>query len=210
MSILKTKLRKDIIEEFGNKLDDMLESAQRGCFSHEGGAQSLKEAAKQISRLAEHVDEDIDDGVIGKLMAEGELKLAEYIKKWILRAAHTAEGMSLKMETQKLVFEGRADAMRAAVKYAKDEYDKSEKKIRAYDEAIAEGLAPDEAERPQLDARADLEARRAEAKARKESAKKEPEAAEEPADEPAEKSASEPKKMSKTATSPKKKKPPSK
>lgn len=173
MSILKTKLRKDIIEEFGNKLDDMLESAERGCFSHEGGAQALKEATKQIARLAEHVDEDIDDGVIGNLLEEGELKVGEYIKKWLTRAAMTCEGMALKMESQKLVFEGRADAMRAAVKYAKDEYDKSYKKINAYEEAVQSGLDPDEAERPQTDAKSDLEARRAEAKARKEAKKAE-------------------------------------
>lgn len=168
MTIAKTLIRKDVINEFGNKLDDMLEACERTAYGHTGGKAALVQAIKVINALCLEVDHDIESGRFEEAMEAGTLKMAEYVKRWILRAGGSCENLATKEEVQMVLAQGRAEGLRAALKYAKDEHVRAEEQLKRYNAVIAAGGSVEDAERPAMSAQEDLEARRAEAKKAKE------------------------------------------
>lgn len=182
MALDKLKMRKSVLHDQGAKLDDVLESAERGFYSAEGSKKSLIQVAGAIQNLAKEVDKDLEEGLIDGL--DGSLKVAEYVKRWISRAAGCCEGAANQAEAAKLISQGRVEGLKKAVALVKADYDSTEAKLIDAENRLAMGVSEEDLLRPTLSAAEDIAARKKEAleaKTKKEEDSKSPKsAAEEP------------------------------
>jgi hypothetical protein len=182
MAIDKTKLRLDIIHSFGADFEDLLENAEKEIARNEGAQTALKTAQAKVAAMCEHVEKDLEDGVLDKLISgddAGVLPLAAYVKRKIMQASGIVENLKGVVAVNKLQSEGALSAYKQVFEIVQKKHADATEKLEMLAK-IESGELPEDAMRVRSPA-ADIRARKAEAQAEKE-AQKEAESAAEPAE----------------------------
>lgn len=135
--------------EIGCRLDDMLENSNKDLYRAAGAIEALKQMLTVLEDLPKVIDKDLDDG-------QFELDVAAIAKSYIIRAQTAAKGMLSNSETNKMLMQGRINAMSQAVRMVKEFGDAEKRRDdamkAAYDQALKR--AREEIEKVQ-DAQAD-------------------------------------------------------
>ena len=132
MSELKAVIKKGVLNEVGNNLDDMLESAKKEVSGHEGGCRALKRASKLIGELIKVVDVDVDNGTIP------DLETAKMIKKYLIRSQVVVDTLDRNSENLVISSVGKVQAFTDAVGMTKKLFNLQEVKIRNLMDAAKE------------------------------------------------------------------------
>ena len=165
MGITKSEIKMSAINELGNAVDDMLETAQREMHQANGAKSALVTAQRKVEELANVVASDLDEGVIEKLCEEP-MEVAKYINRMIKRAGGVIDNLATTAEVQRIQAIGSAASLKVVVGIAKRMHDAEEAKVKA---GIAREVgAEGEGARPVMSAADDIAQRRAEARAEKE------------------------------------------
>lgn len=135
MSITKSELKTGILHDQGVKADDMLESALKRVAAHDGAKQALNQFSQSVSDLARLVDRDIDQNLI----PVEPLKVAEYVKRYISRAAIQAQAAAKQQENQQMTATGEAVAYQRFVDSIKKEISIEQGKIESAASADEDG-----------------------------------------------------------------------
>lgn len=183
MNPLKSQVKISVINDFGTKLDEMLESTRAETLRYEGYHQCLNDTQNAtLKSLFEAVDRERDEGVL-------DMEQADLAKKWLLRVHEALNCKRIQTEKHRLISEGKAAAFEKAVHFAQKMVDTEKKNVEAVlkgmrDGSIVlegdgealhngsleqrpDGVRPGHEGDPAVNPLADIEQRRAEAKARK-------------------------------------------
>lgn len=109
----KSEFKAAVISELGVKVEDMAEAAKLDVAKHEGAKEALVLAVRKLSELLQHVDKDLDEGLLAE--AGEPLIVAKFIKKYLTRAAAVLESGVVSSENQRLVSQGRHQALQTVV-----------------------------------------------------------------------------------------------
>ena len=134
MSATKTELKILMLHEQGVRVDDMLEAAYRRQAAHDGAKQALRTVAKNVASLATNVDQDLQSG---KVAVDDPLKVAEYAKKMIERAATMLMGAAQHQENCQLSAAGEISAYTSLVASLKKEMTSEQAKLDAQNQPQA-------------------------------------------------------------------------
>ena len=128
MSLEKAELKMLMLQDLGNKFDDVLEEMGRDQCRTEGASKALSQAATVIAQLATLVDDDLDK-------ERYDIETATRIKQYISRATTQVSDMASAMTRNKLVAQGRREGIAQVVQMTKKEYDREEAKKKAIEKA---------------------------------------------------------------------------
>ena len=126
MAIDKTRLRRDIIHDFGAQFEDMLEQARKEIARNEGAKIALKTAKAKVEELCAHVERDLEEGVLENLISgddAGVLPLASYIKRKVMQAGGVIENLNGIVAVNAMRAEGELTAYKAVFAAVKKSYD---------------------------------------------------------------------------------------
>jgi hypothetical protein len=115
MSLAKSQVKLAVVNDIGNRFDDMLEAAvgqQQQCLGAIGAAKQIR---KNMETLAALASKDQSEGKIGKAMKEGELAVFALIKSYISRAMTACEATAANFESMKAIATGKVDAFKQSV-----------------------------------------------------------------------------------------------
>lgn len=180
MAIDKTRLRRDIIHDFGVQFEDMLEQARKEIARNEGAKVALKTAKAKVEALCTHVEKDLEEGVLENLISgddAGVLPLASYIKRKIMQAGGVIENLNGIVAVNAMRAEGELTAYKAVFAAVKKSHDaavaKEEFLAKVASGELDEGVARPEGVHPSdvpLSPAADIAQRREQARKEKEEA----------------------------------------
>ena len=177
MNPLKSQVKIGTINELGEAMDGLLESAKAEGFRQEGRARLLVELQNgTLKSILDRVDRDVDEGKL-------DLETSGHVKKALVRVSHAIDNLKLQTTKSQLVCEGRVQGLKQAVDFASKRNKEEADRLRAFLEAVErgdvtveDGARPDQAGSA-ASAAADIQQRRAEAKAEREKAEAEAAAA---------------------------------
>ena len=196
MSLEKTELRMKVIDEIGQKVDDMLSTAKTKSLEWQGAVDSLGAAQKNLQSIMPYVDKDLEDGKFDNLEP---LQIAQLLKNQVTRCMGALLTMEEHAKTQRAKSQGKEEAHKAVFDFAtnmvKSELAKMErmKALLASEDPII-GAAP---RRPGEGPGPSLKERRLQEEAQEKKAK---EASSEPPSEGVKEEAKEPEKKAKKRT----------
>ena len=139
MNIEKAGVKVDVAHELGCRIDDTREAARNEVANWEGANAALVQAGKAIEELAKHVDKDIDEGGY-------DLETAKVIKKYITRSAAIAQNLATQAGAQRLMAQGKVQALENAVKIVKKYHEDEVRKVEGFKQALLEGRVRIEAD----------------------------------------------------------------
>jgi len=184
MAVLsKILLKKDIVHDLGCKYDDAYAVALKEIARADAAKQAYLVAQQKVEALCQGVQEDLEDGTLEKALNKGAPVLAEYVKRWLMRAGGACDNLATAAKMQELRAEGAASTWKAIVDATKKDYDRTMVQLQAIHDAMEDDAADvdpvtgDVSVRPggaQASAAEDIANRRAEAKAAKEAKEEAP------------------------------------
>lgn len=130
MSIEKSKVKVNVINELGNKFDDMLDRFKQDSMRYEGAKSGLKQAAKAIEGLTGHVDRDIKEDKYS-------IEVAAHVKKYIMHAIGILDNLATTAEISYHRTLGSIEATNTTIRVAKNMMDVENNKIIAQESAVA-------------------------------------------------------------------------
>lgn len=126
MSVEKAELRADVVNEMGNRLDDVLEGSQAQVHRTEGAEQAMRQAATIVRQLHEHVDRELEAKQIP------DLAHAQLVKDWITRAASVLDQFAEQAVQQRLMQVGHAQGVALAVRVLKSAHTEELKQVEQH------------------------------------------------------------------------------
>jgi hypothetical protein len=138
-ALVKSEVKAGTLHEVGCRLDDSRDAAQREAEAYRGAHDALRQCAKKLQALAEHVKKDLDEGRVAGAIAEGELAVAKLVTTYVERAAGVAENLALTAHANHLTSMGRFDAFTRATSITKRLFDEESAKAEAIRVAIERG-----------------------------------------------------------------------
>lgn len=112
MSLLKSEAKLTAVNELGNRLDDVLESATKDLYREEGAVSALRNAAVSLENLVKVVHKDLDE-------KETDLEVSKMIKSYLERARNNIVNLANVAENNKQAQAGKISAFQQAVSIAK-------------------------------------------------------------------------------------------
>ena len=141
MTLTKSQIKIAVMNDVGNRLDDMRESAMGQQQQSVGAKAAAARISTSIKKLIDIVQQDFDNGEIGKAIADGELQILKLIKTYVSRAANACEASSDYFESLAKNAAGKVEAMEQAVKMVQKIRDVEQKKMDAILAAVDSGAA---------------------------------------------------------------------
>ena len=132
MNIEKAEVKVDVAHELGCRIDDTREAARNEVAQWEGANTALVQAGRAIEELAKHVDKDIDEGGY-------DLETAKAVKKYITRSAAVAQNLATQAGAQRLMAQGKVQALENAVKIVKKFHEDEVRKVEGFKQALLDG-----------------------------------------------------------------------
>jgi len=132
MNIEKAQMKMGTAHEIGCRLDDSRESYLKEVSHWEGANAASLQVARGIEDLAKHVDKDIDEG-------QYDLEMGARIKKYLTRAATVANSVAAQAGQQSLLARGKVQAMEASLVLVRKLHDEEQKRVEAFEKAVASG-----------------------------------------------------------------------
>jgi len=133
MNIEKAEVKVAVAHEIGCRLDDTREAARSEVAQWEGANASLVQAGRAIEELARHVDKDVDEGLY-------DLEVAKHVKKYLTRAAAVAQNLGTQAGAQRLMAQGKVQALESAVKVVQKFHEEETRKVAGFKRALETGL----------------------------------------------------------------------
>lgn len=124
MTLAKNQIKREAFNEIGNRLDDVLDGIKEATLKAEGAAIAVGGIAPKIQALHEHVNKDVDEGVIT------DLSVAKLVKTYITRAIDICEESAKQAQEVKIKLGSKADGISASIFEVKKLYDKEESAIQ--------------------------------------------------------------------------------
>jgi hypothetical protein len=137
MNPAKTHIKTIMAEEFGRHIEKMGEKAGEKVHSHKGGKDAFVLAAQRVAQLAEHIDKDMEEGVIEEYVGEP-LKVAAYVKRYLKRAVGLLDNLATAAEIATHTAQGRAIGLKDANEYVNGVWKEEMTKLDAFKAALAE------------------------------------------------------------------------
>lgn len=141
MTLTKSQIKIAVMNDVGNRLDDMRESAMGQQQQSHGARAAAARISANIKKLIDVVQQDFDKGEIKKVIEEGELQVLKLIKTYVSRAANACEASSDYFESLAKNAAGKVEAMEQAVKMVQKIRDAEQKKMDAILAAVDSGAA---------------------------------------------------------------------
>lgn len=138
MNPAKSHVKTIVTEELGRHIEEMCEKASERVHVHSGGKEAFKLGAQRVGELAEHIDKDIQEGVIDEFVGEP-LKVASYAKRYLKRAVGALDNLATAAEIAVHVANGRVIGLKDSAEYVGGVWKEEKAKLDAYAEAISEG-----------------------------------------------------------------------
>ena len=129
MSFEKTEVKMLMLQDLGLKLEKRRDTLELDGHKTKAAGAALRVAAKKIPGLAEHVDKDIDEGTIEKLIAEGPLAVAGYVKRRISQAAGAVANLAQGLENTAGRYEVQVEGMDISIKMIGKDLEAERKKL---------------------------------------------------------------------------------
>lgn len=129
MTLEKSEIKKKVANDIGNRLDDILEAAERDKHGYEGARQVLREAAKCLLELNAHVEKDLNEGLLNNI--QDPLAVAGSLKRYVQKAVGSIENLRIRSEAALLKAEGKVEALGQAVGVTKRLFDEEDAKAKA-------------------------------------------------------------------------------
>jgi hypothetical protein len=139
---MKAEIRAGAIFNVGERLDDMLEAAQRDATRFDGKVAGCMEVAESITALLKAVDEDLDSGQIP------DLETAALVKKWVSRCFHLSENLARRASNEKMSAAGAVAAMTQAVRLVADMHSREKAQVEQVQELTSQASPEREADEP--------------------------------------------------------------
>lgn len=133
MSFAKSDLKILTYNDVGNRLDDMLEAAQRSKSSLEGGKQALFAAAKNVEALLKASEQDLEEGRLPDVETLG------HVKKALVRALTSVQTLAKNFENREIMAAGSVDMASKSVALVKKLMDDEKRKLSGLVEAAELG-----------------------------------------------------------------------
>lgn len=123
MSVEKAELRADVVNEMGNRIEDLLEGSQAQVHRAEGAEQAMRQAATIVRQLHEHIDRELEAKQIP------DLEHAQLAKDWITRAAGVLDQFAEQQAQQRVMQAGHAQGVALAVRVLKSAHTEELKQL---------------------------------------------------------------------------------
>ena len=143
MNPAKSEIKILTTREIGADVEDKYEAAEKQVSEFKGAEEGLKQSARALASLHAHIDKDLDEGVVDKVLNEP-LKVAEYAKKYVTRCMGLIENMGTRAEFNKYRAQGKAEGLKTAVDTLKKVHDAEAQKLQRYVEALEAAKAAEE------------------------------------------------------------------
>lgn len=117
----KGELKALIINDIGNKAEDMLEAAKAEYSRHRGGSVALLACSRKIAELASYVDRDLEEGLFKEF--ENPHLVAQLIKRYISRAVGVADSLAGLEAGATHTASGKVQMAESVVRSLKKEHD---------------------------------------------------------------------------------------
>jgi len=124
MTLAKNKIKREAFNEIGNRLDDLLEGLKEAKLKAEGAALAVGGLSPKIQALHEHVDKDVDEGVIK------DLQVAKLVKLYITRSMNICEESARMAHDAHVKLEAKSTGIKASIFEVKKLFDKEEAAIQ--------------------------------------------------------------------------------
>lgn len=142
MNPLKAEVKILTLESVGREMEEMAEGADRQATLQRGAIDALKHAAKKLGSLIEHVDKEMDDGVIEALKGDP-IAIAKYAKQYVRRCIGAIDNLATTAEVVGHMQEGRKRGLDEAAKKVNDEWKAEKEKLEVFAKAVQEGTLDD-------------------------------------------------------------------
>jgi len=129
MSLVKSEVKIETVNDIGNRLDDMKEASEKDLYRLEGAVKAFQSMGQSIDGLFKIVDQEMDEGKF-------DLQQAEIIKRYIKRAHQFALNLAMQAENNRFIQLGKIQAVDAAVQIAKKMREEEMAKIATLAAAI--------------------------------------------------------------------------
>lgn len=123
MTIEKTKIRLNILQEIGNLMEDALEKAKNDKLRTEGAFIALKGVYSNIDILKNGVNSDLDNKKIP------DIETAKLVKTYITRSQNTCVEASERLKMERQQIQGKVNAFQSLIGHLKKRYDLEARKM---------------------------------------------------------------------------------
>lgn len=148
MNPAKAQIKTIVAEEFGRHIEKMGEKAGEKVLAHKGGKEAFELGAKRVGELAEHIDKDIEEGVINEFVGEP-LKVAAYAKRYLKRAMGALDNLATAAQIAIYKTEGQQIGLNDANTYINKQWQEEKAKLEALQKGIEDGsIRPDDGPPP--------------------------------------------------------------
>lgn len=141
MSIAKSKMKVAVVNDIGNQLDDMRESASDKMQQSIGAKTAAEQIWNNVRKISKSVGDDLDKGVIEKAISDGPLAVVKLIKEYIGRTAGSCEVTIEHFKNQETLAQGKVQAFSEAVKVLEKMKKQEEMKVMKVLAAVESGQA---------------------------------------------------------------------
>lgn len=141
MSLSKSQMKLAVVNDIGNRFDDLLESAtgqQQQCLGAKAAAGQI---ASNVKKLIGIVEQDFEKGDIETAIKDGDLAVLKLIKTYLSRAISACEATTDHFENLRQISVGKVEAYQQSVKLLKKMHDNEQTKIDQVIAAIETGSA---------------------------------------------------------------------
>ena len=128
----KLKLKAEVIQETGERVENLLIAAENQIQNHIGAKVALRQLCKNINSLLDLVDKDVEENKLPTKPAD----IIDYIKLMISRAATMAENGSAHQESCELTAIGRKEAIGTVISVLKKDMENTAQKLHNINAAI--------------------------------------------------------------------------
>jgi len=134
MSLDKAEIKKLTLNSVVSQVEDLLEGAQQNKAQLEGGKLALFQAAKNLQKLSEFADRELEEEKIK------DLETLTIVKQYITRAVASVSSLARQYENREISVSGEADFGNKVVKLLKKLFDEEAAKAERISVAQSEVL----------------------------------------------------------------------
>lgn len=137
MNPLKSEVKILTAESIGRKMEEFVAAARKKQQRQQGAKEGFEHASKQMEGIMDHVDKDVENGVVDELVGEP-LRIANYAKRYIQRCVGVTDSLAKTAEVTRLMAGGEEKAFDDANKFVNGIWHEEKKKLENFVKALEE------------------------------------------------------------------------